>query len=236
MRCSSPGVEIETGIYKSSILMLEENRAPPPPLHAAKSKARVITAKKRGIRRSNVKEKRSVLGVVDRVIITAHINQQYQSALTVRDHTRHLVRTIREDFQRLSMSKTLNIFQLNAGKRRSLQESFMNDEQLKEFSALAITEPWTWRVNDELVPKGYSNWSRILPIVQYEGRWAVRSMLWIRKDIEHEQIPIQSADLTAVVLYLSDRHIMMVSVYIEPGGARGLAESLGRLDKVIKDA
>ena len=117
-----------------------------------------------------------------------------------------------------------------------MQESFINNEQLKEFSALAISEPWIWRIDNEIVPKGYSNWTRILPTVQAEGRWVARSMLWIRKDIEHEQVPIQSSDLTTAVLHFADRHVMVVSVYMESGGAEELEESLVLLDSVIKKA
>ena len=61
------------------------------------------------------------------------------------------------------MANTLKIFQLNAGMRKTVEEKFMNDEQLKEFSALVISEPWIWRIDNEMVPKGYSNWMRILP-------------------------------------------------------------------------
>ena len=61
-------------------------------------------------------------------------------------------------------------------------------------------------------------------------------MLWIRKDIELEQIPIQSSDLTAVILYFAERHVMVVSVYMEPGGAEELKESLELLDNAIKKA
>ena len=49
-------------------------------------------------------------------------------------------------------------------------------------------------------------------------------------------MPIQSSDLTAVVLHLAGRHVMIVSVYIEPGGAEHLEESLELLDNVIKKA
>ena len=134
------------------------------------------------------------------------------------------------------MANTLKNFQLNAGKRTTVQESFLNDVQLKEFSALAISQPWIWRIDNELVPKGYFNWTRIIPTVQAEGRWVVRSMLWIRKDIEHEQVPIQSSDLTAAVLHFADRHVMVVSVFMELGGAEELKENLKLLDSVIKKA
>ena len=61
-------------------------------------------------------------------------------------------------------------------------------------------------------------------------------MLWIWKDIKYEQILIQSSDLTAVILHLAERHVMVVSVYIEPRGAEELEESLELLDNAIKKA
>jgi hypothetical protein len=60
----------------------------------------------------------------------------------------------------------------------------MNDEKLRDFGVLAITELHVWKQGDTLVivPMGHSNWTRMTPPVQEEGRWAVRSMLWVRKD------------------------------------------------------
>jgi hypothetical protein len=40
-------------------------------------------------------------------------------------------------------------------------------------------------------------------------------MLWIRKDIKAEQVAVQSPDLTAAVLRLLDRLILVVFVYIK---------------------
>ena len=62
---------------------------------------------------------------------------------------------------------------------------------------------------------GHANWTKVIPTVQREERWAVRSMLWIRKDIEAEQVPVQSADLTAAVLRLPNRLVLVVSVYVK---------------------
>ena len=50
-------------------------------------------------------------------------------------------RTVQQNHPNFCMANTLKIFQLNAEKRKTVQESFMNDKQLKEFSALAISEP-----------------------------------------------------------------------------------------------
>jgi hypothetical protein len=40
-------------------------------------------------------------------------------------------------------------------------------------------------------------------------------MLWILQDIKGEQVAMQSPDLTAVVLQLLDRSILVESVYVK---------------------
>ena len=47
---------------------------------------------------------------------------------------------------------------------------------------------------------------------------------------------ILSSDLTAVILHLAERYILVVSVYMEPGGTEELEKSLKLLDNVIKKA
>ena len=59
-------------------------------------------------------------------------------------------------------------------------------------------------------------------------------MLWIRKDIEAEQVPMQSSDLTAAVLRLPDRSILVVSVYIEPQDSEALRVAICELRQVIR--
>jgi hypothetical protein len=64
----------------------------------------------------------------------------------------------------------------------------MNDEQLKDCGVLAISEPYARIIDGTLVTAlmGYINWTKMVSIVQRGERWAFRSMLWIRKDIEAE--------------------------------------------------
>jgi hypothetical protein len=123
------------------------------------------------------------------------------------------------------MHKTLQVFQLNVRKQRTVQHSVMNDEQLQNFEILAISEPYVWRNDDTLitVPMGHANWTKMTPTAQHEGRWAIRSMLWIRKDIEAEQVPVQCADLTAALLRFPDRIVLVVSVYVEGNNPQGTA-------------
>jgi hypothetical protein len=116
------------------------------------------------------------------------------------------------------MHKTFQILQMNVQKQREVQHSLMSDEQLKECGMLAISEPYARIINGTLVTAlmGHPNWTKMVPMVQRGERWAFWSMLWIWKDIDAEQVLVQSLDLTAVVLRLPDRLILVVSVYIEP--------------------
>lgn len=59
-------------------------------------------------------------------------------------------------------------------------------------------------------------------------------MFWIRKDIEAEQVPTQSPDLTAAVLRLPDQSVL-VSVYVEGQNEEALVEATNKLDKLIHD-
>lgn len=58
-------------------------------------------------------------------------------------------------------------------------------------------------------------------------------MLWVNKDVEAEQVPIESPDLTAAVIRLPGRLIFMASVYIEGGEAQALYDTCNSLRKAI---
>jgi ribonuclease HI len=58
-------------------------------------------------------------------------------------------------------------------------------------------------------------------------------MLWINRDVEAEQVPIESPDLTAAVIRLPERLIFMASVYVEGGDAAALDDACDRLRKAI---
>ena len=89
-----------------------------------------------------------------------------------------------------------------------VQQSLLNDESLKDFSALAISEPYLWRDKESneivITPIQHHNWTKMIPTTHYDSRWAIQSMLWIRKDLEAQQIAVESADITAAVLHLLD--------------------------------
>ena len=82
---------------------------------------------------------------------------------------------------------------------------------------------------------GHSNWTKIIPTVQYREKWGVRSILWVRKDVEVEQVPMQSADLTAALLRLPDRSILIVSAYVETNNADALLETMNMIRQAIQE-
>ena len=135
------------------------------------------------------------------------------------------------------MSSTLQILQLNVRKQSMVQQSLMNDEQLREYGILAITEPYAWKEGAKLItsPMRHANWTKMIPTTQEESRWAVRSMLWVRKELEAEQVVVPSSDVTVVVLRLADRAVLVMLVYVPCNDAEVLRKTVGLLGRVIND-
>jgi hypothetical protein len=133
------------------------------------------------------------------------------------------------------MNKTLRVIQLNVRKQGTVHESLMNDEETQNAVALAIQEPQARRIQGRLLttPMGHHKWTKMVPSTWREGRWAIRSMLWVNKDIEAEQVAIESPDLTAAVIRLPERLIFMASVYVEGGDASALEDACDSLRKAI---
>ncbi|KJZ70299.1 hypothetical protein HIM_10306 [Hirsutella minnesotensis 3608] len=73
----------------------------------------------------------------------------------------------------------------------------------------------------------------MIPTGARVGLWPIRSMLWIRSDLEAEQVPVQSADLTAVVLRLEGREVMVVSVYVQGKNDEALTSAMELLRDLI---
>ena len=74
------------------------------------------------------------------------------------------------------MINILKILQLSVGKRKAVQHSVMNDEQLRDFSVFAIQEPHVWKAEGSLTvtPLSHTYWAKIIPTKQQDEKWAIR--------------------------------------------------------------
>ncbi|KAJ6114152.1 hypothetical protein N7512_007597 [Penicillium capsulatum] len=136
---------------------------------------------------------------------------------------------------RHAMNKTLRVMQLNVRKQGAVHESLMNDKDTQNAVALAIQEPQARRIQGRLLttPMGHHKWTKMVPSTWREGRWAIRSMLWVNRDVEAEQVRIESPDLTAAVIRLPERRIFIASVYVEGRDASALNDACHHLRKAI---
>jgi hypothetical protein len=129
------------------------------------------------------------------------------------------------------------MIQLNVRKQGEIHDSLMNDEEIQDMTALAIQEPHARRIQGRLLttPMGHHKWTKMVPSSWREGRWPIRSMLWVNKEVEAEQVRIESPDITAAVVRLPDRLILVVSVYVPGGDPQALRETCDSLRKAVRD-
>jgi exonuclease III len=113
----------------------------------------------------------------------------------------------------------------------------MNDAELQDFAVLMIQEPPVWKQDNTLItaPMGHRNWTKMTPMIWRDGVWAVRSMMWVNKTLEAEQIPVQSSDITAAILQLPDRSVLVTSVYVEVNKPDDLLDTTAKLRQLIDD-
>ncbi|KZL81062.1 reverse transcriptase, partial [Colletotrichum incanum] len=125
------------------------------------------------------------------------------------------------------MSKSFRMIQLNVMKRGEIHESLMNDKASRDATVLAIQEPQARIINGRLLttPMGHQGWTKMVPSTCREGRWAIRSMLWVNEEVEAEQLRVESPDVTAAVVRLEERVVVVASVYV-PGGERHALRSI----------
>ena len=76
----------------------------------------------------------------------------------------------------------------------------------------------------------------MVPPARSEGRWPIRSMLWVNKEVEAEQVPIDSPDITAAIVRLPERTILVASVYVSVEVPQTLQEACRKLRTAIDAA
>jgi hypothetical protein len=87
-----------------------------------------------------------------------------------------------------------------------------------------------------ITPMMHANWTKVLPTTQRKEGWAIRSMMRIGKDLEMEQIPVESADETAALLHLPGRVILVASIYVPGIEAGALRESIRLIHHLVTQA
>ena len=134
-------------------------------------------------------------------------------------------------YTHLSMSRTFRLIQLNVRKQSVVLDGLMNDEQIQDATVLAIQEPWAKRTKERLLttPMYHHQWTKMVPSTWREGRWPIRSILWIHKDVDAEQVAIPSPDMTAAIIRLPERSILVASVYVPGLDAQALQDWIARV-------
>jgi len=129
------------------------------------------------------------------------------------------------------------MIQLNVRKQGEVHDSLMNDEEIQEAAVLAIQEPHARKIQGRLLttPMSHHKWTKMVPSVCREGRWPIRSMLWVNKEVEAEQVRIESPDMTGAVVRLPERLSLVASVYVPGEDPRALRDICDSLRKAIRD-
>ena len=138
----------------------------------------------------------------------------------------------------LNMNRSFHMIQLNVRKQAEVHESLMNDEGIHDVIILAIQEPQAHRIRGRLLttPMAHHKWTKMVPSTYREGRWPIRSMLWVNREVEAEQMQVNSPDMTAALVRLPDRQVLVVSVYVPLHDPRALHEACAHLRGVVRDA
>ncbi|KAF6527788.1 hypothetical protein HZS61_008090 [Fusarium oxysporum f. sp. conglutinans] len=175
-------------------------------------------------------------GARKKAITTVHAQEQFRNVSHAAAPMSHTAETVGSYIHR-SMNSIFRLFQLNVRKQGPVHDSLMNDKDIQDATVLAIQEPQARRIQGRLLttPMWHRKWVKMVPTTEREGRWVIRSMLWVNKEVEAEQVPIDSPDVTAAVVRLPDRLVFTASVYVPGGDAQALQDICAKLRKAIKE-
>ena len=80
-------------------------------------------------------------------------------------------------------------------------------------------------------------WTPVLPFEHAEGvetQLSFCSFIWVNKGINFRQIKVKLSDLTAILVRVKERTILIFSCYIPPVGANHVTELRERLELIQK--
>ena len=133
--------------------------------------------------------------------------------------------------------RPFQILQINAQKKAEVMHSVINDESLRDFGALLLSEPHVRRDEEgkiRLTPAAHHNWFKIEPTsVSTEGSWVYRSMIWTRSDLEAEQVQVESSDVIAAIIRLPKHTILLFSVYVQGSDTEALRIIIQKISQII---
>ena len=141
------------------------------------------------------------------------------------------------------MLEHLKVLYLNIRKRKQVQHSLLNDEDLAGFTALATIEPYIYRDPRTGQPTVTSqrHWQMFTPTVQRQDgheRHAFRALLWINQRCKAVAMPVQLYDIVVVEVDTAQGIMLLVTAYNLRDGEDTAAREhniLNRL-RLIKEA
>lgn len=120
----------------------------------------------------------------------------------------------------------LKILLANVMKSSEVCHSLLNDEKLRDFSFLLLSEPWAnVRVGSpHSAPHHHTHWqpffSSIFNLKNTRNTTAFRLMIWASKVLRCKQIAIPLSDITGLTVHLGNRFFLIISVYVPCSSGR----------------
>lgn len=129
------------------------------------------------------------------------------------------------------------MLQANLGKRPMAQHSLLNDEGLKDYGLLMVSEPACFLNNDGKVvtpPSHHRHWTQFPPTrVATDSRYPIRSLIYVHTDIRAQAVPINSADMTAVQFAVDDRRVLAIAVYVPGNNQVALRKAIALIRETV---
>ncbi|KZL86802.1 reverse transcriptase, partial [Colletotrichum incanum] len=216
---------------------MEESPVTPDPSNGASALNCATTVKRSpSTRPTAATDQRGVRGVQRRATAMKSATQRLSNAFPAEGRTNQATETAGSSTP-LDMSERFRMIQLNVRKQGAVHDSLMNDEAIRGATVLAIQEPQARVIQGRLLttPMGHQGWTKMVPSTCRDGRWAIRSMLWVRKDVEAEQIQVESPDLTAAVIRLEERLVLVASVYVPRDDSHALRDTCNHLRRIVTE-